>query len=140
MKQTAPSGSETDINTSGIRPVGDRVLVRPDKIETKVGLIEIPETVTERHGLAQTIGTVVAIGPDAWTHSVEKRDGNVTVKGFHGPFAKVGDKVMFAKYGGLTVRGKDEVEYRIINDIDVTALVDPSLKATDIRSREPYGS
>ncbi len=128
------------VNTSGIKPCGDRVLVKPDKIEKKVGMIEIPDTVTGKHALAQTIGTVVAVGPDAWTHFHEEGKSGKTVRGFVRPFAEVGDKVMFARYGGLAVRGKDEEEYRLINDVDVTALVDESLKAGDIRSREPYGS
>lgn len=127
-------------NKSGIRPCGDRVLVLPDKIDTKVGLIEIPDTVADKHGLAQIIGTVVAIGPDAWTHFTEDGKGGKVVRGFSKPFAQVGDKVMFAKYGGLPVRGKDDNEYRLINDIDVTALVDSDLKVTDIRSRDPFGS
>ena len=125
-------------NKSGIRPCGDRVLILPDRVDTKVGMIEIPDTIQERHGLAQIIGTVVAIGPDAWTHFTEKNSNGTVVRGFSGAFAKVGDKVMFAKYGGLQVRGKDEQEYRLINDIDVTALVDSDLKVTDIRSREAF--
>lgn len=135
-----PQEVTTVSNTSGIRPCGDRVLVLPDKIDQKVGMIEIPDTVAERHGLAQIIGTVVAIGPDAWTHFTEKGKEGAVVRGFSNPFAKVGDKVMFAKYGGLQVRGKDEKEYRLINDIDVTAIVDSDLKVTDIRSREAFGS
>ena len=132
--------SSGDTIPSGIRPVGDRVLIRPDSLETKVGSLVIPDTVLDRHGLAQTIGTLVAVGPDAWKHSVETGpEGEVkAVKGYSQPFAKVGDKVMFAKYGGLFVRGKDDVEYRILNDVDVTALVDEEIKATDIRSREPF--
>jgi co-chaperonin GroES (HSP10) len=127
-------------NKSGVYPCGDRVLVLPDKIEKKVGMIEIPDQIVENHGMAQTIGTVVAVGPDAWTHYTENGTHGVTVRGFKGAFAKVGEKVMFAKYGGLKVRGKDDKEYRLINDIDVTAKVDPDVKATDIRSREMYGS
>lgn len=113
-------------NKSGIKPCGDRVLLKPDPIEQKLesGII-IPETVTGKHGMAQVIGTVVGHGPDCWTD-------------YSGPFAKVGDKVMYAKYGGLTITGMDGEDYRIVNDTDITALVDGNLKTTDIQSREKF--
>lgn len=112
-----------ELNKSGIYPRGERVLIKPDPIEKKVGLIEMPDMVIEKHGMAQVIGTVVQVGEAAWREYGE-------------PFAKVGDKVMYAKYGGLTVRGMDGEHYRIVNDLDITAIVDPGLKTTDIQSRE----
>lgn len=111
------------VNKSGIFPRGERVLLKPDPLEKKVGLIEMPDSVIEKHGMAQVIGTVVAVGEAAWSD-------------YHEPFAKTGDKVMFAKYGGLTIRGMDGEHYRIVNDLDITALVDEGLKTTDIQSRE----
>ena len=38
-------------------------------------------------------------------------------------WAKVGDHVIFGKYSGLIYTGEDELEYRIINDLDVVATV-----------------
>lgn len=35
---------------------------------------------------------------------------------------------MFAKYGGIVVRGKDGTNYRIIRDDDVLATVDKEVK------------
>jgi hypothetical protein len=36
---------------------------------------------------------------------------------------KPGDKVMFAKFAGAAVKGKDGLDYRIINDKDVSAVL-----------------
>jgi co-chaperonin GroES (HSP10) len=40
------------------------------------------------------------------------------------PWAKEGDHVIFGKYSGLIYDGADKKEYRIINDLDVVAIVD----------------
>ena len=61
---------EYDVNTSGIFPYLDRVLVKPDEIEEKSeGGIYLPDQVTERHQQAQATGTLIAVGPDAFIHS-----------------------------------------------------------------------
>jgi chaperonin GroES len=124
-------------NESGIHPCGDRVLIRPDDIEEKTeGGIIIPGSVSELHAMAQSIGTFIAAGPDAWTHFVEREtNGPVKCRGYSQPFAKPGDRVAFAKYGGLQVEGKDGVVYRLMNDEDVTAIVEEGVHFTDIKSR-----
>jgi len=129
-------------NTSGITPAGDRVLVKPDEVEkvTSGGII-IPETHGERYALAQTIGVVVAIGPDAWIDHVEKDSEGRIVKtqGYSKPFALPGDRVCFAKYGGLQVTGEDGQTYRIINDTDITAKVTEKVDFTDFKPRTSLG-
>ena len=132
------------MNNSGIYPCGDRVLVKPDAIEaTTEGGIVIPGTVLEHHMQAQTSGTLVAVGPDSWTHFVEMNEGPKgkmeTKRGFSQAFAKVGDKVMFAKFGGQTVWGKDGIEYRIMNDVDVTALIEPGVTFNEFDGRKKGG-
>lgn len=126
-------------NESGIHPCGDRVLILPDDIEkvTDGGII-IPGTVGELHQMAQSIGTFVAAGPDAYIDHVEKSDGKTTTQGFSGPFAKTGDRVAFAKYGGLQVTGKDGRSYRLMNDVDVTAIVEEGVSFTDLRARKEF--
>lgn len=114
-----------DLNTSGIYPVGDRILVKPDLIPKKAGkdsLIELPDTVRDRHGTAQVAGVLVAAGPEAWSD----RDG---------PYAKVGGRVLYAKYHGNTVMGKDGETYRLLNDIDITAVIDPDLDFNEFQGR-----
>ena len=119
------------LNGSGIWPVGYRVLVKPDPIEetTKGGII-IAETIRDAHGQAQTTGTLVAAGPDAWRE-------------FLGKWAKVGDKVVYAKYGGLVIAGLDGAEYRLLNDEQITAVADPKFRLTDVSKidkRQAYGT
>lgn len=126
-------------NESGIHPCGDRVLIKPDEIEeVTTGGIIIPGSVGERHAMAQSIGTFVASGPDAYLDYIE-RDGEGRVRskrGFSKPFAQSGDRVAFAKYGGLQVEGKDGKVYRLMNDVDVTAVVEKGVNFTDLKSRK----
>jgi chaperonin GroES len=126
-------------NQSGIHPCGDRVLIKPDDIEEKTaGGIIIPTNVGELHARAQSIGTFVEAGPDAWVHYVEKDSEGRAIKrrAYSQPFAKPGDRVAFAKYGGLQVEGKDGQVYRLMNDEDVTAIVEEGVSFTDLKARK----
>lgn len=112
------------MNSSGIHPQGDRILIKPEEVEevSEGGIIIIDEA-REKYGMAQVFGRLVSVGPDAWSD-------------YQGPFAEVGDRVMFAKYGGLQVVGKDGEMYRLSNDTDITAKVDDEVKSVDLRGRE----
>ena len=87
-----------------IKPLMDRVLVEPASAEEKTasGII-IPDTAKEK----PQRGSVVAVGPG-------KKDEPVTVK--------VGDSVLYGKYGGteVTVEGSD---YLIMRESDIYAIV-----------------
>lgn len=100
-------------NTSGIHPKGHRVLILPDPVEevTQSGIIVSVGENRDRERLAQLKGTVVELGNTAWLDQPS-------------PWAQVGDHVIFGKYSGLIYQGNDNKEYRIINDLDVVALVD----------------
>ncbi|MBL8158007.1 co-chaperone GroES [bacterium] len=94
----------------GIQPLGDRVLVRPDSADDakSPGGIYIPDTArTEK----PERGTVVAVGPG-------KRgdDNDIIPVG-----VKVGDKVMFSKYGFDEVKIEDQ-EYYIISESSILAV------------------
>jgi chaperonin GroES len=103
-------------NESGIVPAGHRLLVKPDEyMRSYKGVIEIPENIKERSQNAQTAGTVIAIGSTAYLH---KEFGG----GKH--WCKVGDRVAFARYGGIQLTGKDGEIYRIVEDDDILALLD----------------
>jgi co-chaperonin GroES (HSP10) len=88
--------------------------------------------------MAQSIGVVVAVGPDCWVDHVERGPDGVRTVGFSGPFAQPGDRVCFAKYGGLQVNGKDGQAYRIMNDVDITAKVDEEVDLTDLKPRTAF--
>jgi len=100
------------MNSSGMKPVGHMVLVKPDPKEDKTeGGIIIPDVLADRESHAQMRGEVIAVGNTAW---VGIDDGSV--------WAKEGDRVMFAKYGGVVFKGVDDTEYRIINDEDILGI------------------
>jgi chaperonin GroES len=92
------------MNNINIKPLADRVLVVPAPAEEKTasGII-IPDTAKEK----PQKGKVVAVGPG-------KKDEPMTVK--------VGDHVLYGKYGGteITVEGTD---YLIMRESDVYAIV-----------------
>ena len=111
-------------NNSGIRVVGDRILIYPEPLEEmSSGGIYIAEDIRDQHGLAQVFGTLVGVGPDCWSD-------------YKGPFAEEGQRVMFAKYGGLNVTGADGETYRLCNDTDITAVVDESVKYGELSARK----
>jgi chaperonin GroES len=79
-----------------IKPLGDKVVVEPLESEEKsAGGIILPDSAKKK----PQEGTVVAVGP-----------GKVLENGTRGEMSvKVGDIVVYAKYGGteVTVEGKD---------------------------------
>ena len=88
-----------------IKPLGDRILVKPltQAEVTKSGIV-LPDT-TEKEKKEQ--GQIVAIG-----------DGDKVKK----LGLKVGDKVLFGKYSGEEVE-MDKVEYKFLKDEDVLGIV-----------------
>jgi len=81
-----------------IKPLGDKVVVEPLESEEKsAGGIILPDSAKKK----PQEGTVVAVGP-----------GKVLENGNRGEMSvKVGDIVVYAKYGGteVTVEGKDVI-------------------------------
>ncbi|MEJ0021510.1 MAG: co-chaperone GroES [Candidatus Doudnabacteria bacterium] len=89
-----------------IKPLGDRVLVKPIKSEevTKSGIV-LPDT-AEKEKKEQ--GIVAAIGDGEKIKKLQ---------------LKVGDKVLFGKYSGDEVE-MDKVEYKFLKDEDILGIVD----------------
>lgn len=76
----------------GIRPLEDRLIVKPDPKDTKYGSIIIPETVATDGDKPKT-GTVMAVGPGMWTG-----------KAFKPLQVVVGDRIIYkGRAYGLTV-------------------------------------
>ena len=106
------------MNNSGIYPKGHRVLIRAEEVEEKKeGGILLPSEIQKREQLAEIRGRVVELGSTAYADQTE-------------PFCKVGDRVIFAKYSGIVYDGKDGLEYRVINDLDIVAVIDEEVEWT----------
>jgi chaperonin GroES len=91
-----------------LQPLEDRIVVKPSEGEemTASGLV-IPDTAKEK----PQEGEVIAVGPGRF------EDGNRVPLD-----VKVGDKVIYSKYGGTEVKlGGDE--YLILSARDVLAIV-----------------
>ncbi len=92
-----------------IRPVGDRVVVKPAAKEeiTKSGIV-IPDTAKEK----PQEGTVIAVGC-----------GRLLDNGDRAPIdLNVGDRVLFAKYGGTEFK-LDGEEYLVLKENDILAVI-----------------
>lgn len=107
-----------------IEPAGHRVIVKPDPLNEvqekemqrfeslKASGFEVAETGDKKRmqGAVHT-GVLMAIGPNAW----KAFDDGI-------PWAKIGDRVHFAKYGGYVFE-EEGVQYRLLNDEDITAII-----------------
>ena len=92
-----------------IKPLGDRVLVEPQKEEdVKKGGIIIPDTAKEK----PQQGKVVALGTGKLDDDGKKIAFNV----------KVGDQILMPKYGGTEVKLNDK-EYQIVREDDILGIV-----------------
>ena len=90
-----------------LQPLADRVLVKPMEKEgkTKSG-IYLPDTAKEK----PQEGEILAVGP-----------GKMTDDGKRIPMdLKVGDRVLYAKYGGTEIKVDDE-ELMILRESDILA-------------------
>jgi len=93
-----------------IKPLYDRILVKREEAEevTSGGII-IPDTSKEK----PSKGTVVAVG-----------EGNRNDKGEIIPLSvKVGDKVLFSRFGGTDFKVNDE-EFLIMKETDILGIIE----------------
>jgi chaperonin GroES len=104
-------------NTSGILPIGDRVLVLPDKApDESAGGIKFTEAQQDRDGLAAETGILVALGEAAWKWNSDR------TRPFDGTRPEIGQRVWFERYAGSVQYGKDGVAYRLMDDKCVGAV------------------
>jgi chaperonin GroES len=93
-----------------IRPLHDRVIVRRMEEErTSAGGIVIPDSATEKPDK----GEILAVGNGKILESGEVRALDV----------KVGDKVLFGKYAGTTVKVEGE-ELLVMREEDIVAVIE----------------
>lgn len=107
-------------NKTGIWPTEFKLLVKPKAAEeiSKGGII-IPKSTQDTEKFAQTEGVVVAVSPLAFTYATKDE---WEAAGARPP--KPGQTVLYAKYAGNWVKGKDGGEYLLINDKDVCATIE----------------
>lgn len=93
-----------------LRPLGDRVIVKPlDEEETKKGGLYIPDTAKEK----TVRGEVIAVG-----------SGKILDNGVRVPMdIKVGQKVIYAKYGGTDIKIEGD-NLVILSERDLLAVVE----------------
>ncbi|MCM8823533.1 MAG: co-chaperone GroES [Candidatus Omnitrophica bacterium] len=93
-----------------IKPISDRVLIKPSEEEAKTkGGIILPDTAKEK----PQKGKVIAVG-----------DGRKTEDGKIIPLkVKVGDTVIYGKYSGTEITIDDE-EHLIVREEDILAILD----------------
>ncbi|MCG9967659.1 co-chaperone GroES [Pelotomaculum terephthalicicum JT] len=93
-----------------IRPLGDRVVVRPMPSEekTKSGIV-LPDTAKEK----PQEGEVVAVGNGRLLETGQRVSIDL----------KPGDKILFSKYAGNEVK-IDDVEYLIMREADILGVIE----------------
>jgi chaperonin GroES len=91
-----------------IKPLGDRVLVKPVEAETKTKSgIFIPDSAKE----APAQGKIVALG------NGKLKDGKK-----HEFSVKIGDTVLYSKYSGDDIK-LDKIEYKIMKEEEVLGIL-----------------
>jgi len=101
-------------NESGIEPIGDQILVLPDKsVEKTKGGVYLSDSMVETHSLAAESGIVVAIGEGAWEWNMDR------TRRFVGRKPSVGQRVCFVRYAGTEVYGNDDEMYRVMSDSSI---------------------
>ena len=90
-----------------LQPLADRVLVKPTEKEemTKSG-IYLPDTAKEK----PQEGEVIGVGPGKMSEDGKRIEMDI----------KVGDTVVYAKYGGMEIK-VDEEELIILRESDILA-------------------
>lgn len=98
-----------------IRPLHDRIIVKRVEAErTTASGIVIPDTAAEK----PEQGEVIAVGPGR----LDERGKRIA------PDVKVGDRVLFGKYAGQTVKVEGE-ELLVMREDDIMAVITPEAGA-----------
>ncbi len=101
---------------SGITPFEFKVLIRPDVTKDKTqGGVYLPQDIQADQQRAIQKGTIEAVSPAAFSYHVWPADVRIP---------RVGDRVLYARYSGTLIEGKDGQDYRLINDKDIGAVID----------------
>jgi co-chaperonin GroES (HSP10) len=106
------------VNTSGLACLEFNVLVKEEEGDLhkrfKAAGLQLAGEAADRDKHASTIGHIINVSPTAFTY--EDWKGQDDMK------PKAGDRVVYAKYAGTLINGKDGAEYRIVKDKDILAM------------------
>jgi len=92
-----------------IKPLGDRVVIKPiEQEEVTAGGIVLPDTAKEK----PQKGEVLAVGPGARNDAGDRVELDI----------KVGDVVLYAKYGGTEIK-LDSEKVLVMRESDILAIV-----------------
>lgn len=97
---------------TSLRPIRNRVIIRPDPPKKQIGLIIIPDTVEDKD--PTKTGIVIAMGP-----GMPMKNGNRWPM----PDIKLGQRV-FYKTAGAAKAKLDDVEHHVIYDEQLSAVID----------------
>ena len=93
-----------------IKPLADRILIRPKKVEEKTaGGIYLPETASKEKPVK---GEVVAVGPG----KLDNKGKRVALE------VKEGDTVIYSKWAGTEIKVEGE-NFLLMKEDDVLAIV-----------------
>lgn len=105
-------------NTSGLACLEFNVLVKEEEGDLqkkyKAAGLQLSDSSLERDKASATIGHIIHVSPTAFTY--EDWKGQDDMK------PKAGDRVVYAKYAGTIINGRDGAEYRIVKDKDILAM------------------
>jgi chaperonin GroES len=109
-RQASGSAPKDRLSATHLRPLGDRVVIRPAEREemTKSGIV-IPDTVKEK----PQEGFILAVGPGRILDDGKREQIDVSK----------GDKVLYAKYSGTEFKIDGE-DLLIVGQKDILAIVD----------------
>ena len=111
------SSEYTGTNTSGCFPLGDKILILPDKAAEVVRGIHMPQDVVHRHTLAAEAGVVVAVGDGAFKWNSDKTTP------YEGRRPVPGDRVTMERYSGQVICGDDKQMYRVMDSACIGTII-----------------
>lgn len=98
-------------NNVKLRPLGARVLVKPEKVDEKSkGGVYIPDTASKER---PQVGLVLAVGPGKTDDNGKRIAMDV----------KVNDKIIFSKYAGTEIKIGTE-DHLILAETDILAITE----------------
>lgn len=114
-------------NRSGIRPLGEMVLILTDQVKDKTaGGVFLTEDNRNRQEMAAETGVLVAVGDGAflWTHD--------KARAWEGEIPHIGDRVYIQRYAGQVFPGRDGQRYRMMEYTCIGGIAEVQTEAANV--------